>query len=214
MMKKYLIGVLFGLIIGFSVGVLLLRQDKPTPVITVNPTPEIEKQADLVVDVKQSGKLSGQTRNPIVKTARNALESSKQTFEYKSSSESKKSIHGDSEPFTVVVPVAGEIESVFIDKRTGEELGRGTTPVKGETIVTVGETVQVETVFSDELKFSIDVPSRPLKRNELGIIYDRDWIAYYKRELTNIGKVVPWIGVSYDFDDDDLKLAAGASIKW
>lgn len=212
-MKKLISGFLIGLTIGFIVGVFLLRQNKPTPVITVNPLPEIERQADLVVTVRQSGKLSGQTKIPIVKKAQDALDS-KQTFEGNPSSESKKSIQGDSEPFIVVVPVAGEVESVFIDKRTGEELGRGTTSVKGETIMTVGETVQVETVFKDELKFSIDVPSQPLKRNEVGIIYDRDWIVYYKRELANIGPASLWTEVSYDFDDDDLKLAVGASVKW
>lgn len=213
-MKKLISGFLIGLTIGFIVGVFLLRQNKPTPVITVNPPPEIERQADLVVTVRQSGKLSGQTKIPIVKKTQDALDSSKQTFEGNPSSESKKSIQGDSESFTVVVPVTGEVESVFIDKRTDEELGRGATPVKGETTVTVGETVQVETVFRDELKFSIDVPSRPLKRNEVGIIYDRDWIVYYKRELANIGQVSLWTEVSYDFDDDDLKLAVGASVKW
>ena len=207
-MKKLISGFLIGLTIGFIVGVFLLRQNKPTPVITVNPLPEIERQADLVVTVRQSGKLSGQTKTPIVKKTQDALDSSKP------SSESKKSIQGDSEPFTVVVPVAGEVESVFIDKLTGEELGRGATPVKGETTVTVGETMQVETVFKDELKFSIDVPSQPLKRNEVGIIYDRDWIVYYKRELANIGPASLWTEVSYDFDDDDLKLAVGASVKW
>ena len=213
MMKKYLIGVLFGSIIGFTVGVFLLRQDKPTPVITVNPHPEIERQADLVVTVRQSGKLSGQIQNPTIKKAPDAIESSKQTFEYKSSSEPQKSIQGNLEPFTATVPVDGEIESVFMDKRTGEELGRRTTPVKGETIVTVGETVQVETVFRDELKFSIDVPSRQLKQNEIGIIYDRDWIVYYKRELANIGPASLWAGVSYDFGDD-LRLAVGVGAKW
>jgi len=213
-MKKLISGFLIGLTIGFTVGVFLLRQDKPTPVITVNPPPEIERQADLVATVRQSGKLSGQTKNPIIKAAPDAIESSKQTFEYNPSSESKKSIQNNLEPFAVVVPVVGEIESVFVDVRTGEELGRGTTPAKGETIMTVGETVQVETVFRDELKFSIDVPSRQLKQNEIGIIYDRDWIAYYKRELTNIGKVVPWIGASYNFNDEDLSVSIGASVKW
>ncbi len=213
-MKKYLIGVLFGLIIGFSVGVLLLRQNNPTPVITVNPPPEIEKQADLVVDIKQSGKLSGQTKIPTIKTAQDALESSKQTLEYNPSSEPQKSIQGNLEPFTVVVPVVGEIESVFIDKRTGEELGRGMTPAKGETIMTVGETVQVETVFSDELKFSIDVPSRPLKRNEVGAYYDGGWAAYYKRELVNVGALSAWAGAAYNFSDNDLTVAVGVAVRW
>ena len=213
-MKKLISGFLIGLTIGFTVGVFSLRPDKPTPIITVNPPPEIERQADLVATVQQSGKLSGQIQNPTIKTAPDAIESSKQTFEYKSSSEPQKSIQGNLELFTVTVPVAGEIESVFIDKRTGEELGRGTTPVKGETIMTIGETVQVETIFSDEQKFSIDVPSRPLKRNEIGIIYDGDWIAYYRRELINIGSATLSAGISYDFDDNDFKLTVGASFKW
>jgi len=213
-MKKLISGFLIGLTIGFTVGVFLLRQDKPTPVITVNPPPEIERQADLVATVRQSGKLSGQTKNPIIKAAPDAIESSKQTFEYNPSSEPQKSIQGNLEPFTGTVPVAGEIESIFVDVRTGEELGRGVAPVSGETTVAIGETVQVETIFSDELKFSIDIPSRQPKQNEIGIIYDRDWIAYYKRELTNIGKVVPWIGASYNFNDEDLSISIGASIKW
>jgi len=213
-MKKLLLGVLLGVIIGFTVGVLLLRQDKPTPVITVNPTPEIEKQADLVVDVKQSGKLSGQIQNPTIKTAPDAIESSKQTFEYKSSSDENKSIQGNLEPFTGTVPVAGEIESIFVDARTGEELGRGVAPVSGETTVAIGETITVETNISSELNFAVDIPNQQPKQNEIGIIYDGDWIAYYRRELINIGSATLSAGISYDFDDNDFKLTVGASFKW
>ena len=211
-MKKILIGLLFGSIIGYTVGVFLLRPKPITPIITVNPPPEIERQADLVATVRQSGKLSGQTKIPIVKKAQDALDSSKQTFEYKSSSDENKSIQGNLEPFTVTVPVDGEIESIFVDVRTGEELGRGVAPVSGETTVAIGETVQVETVFRDELKFSIDIPKQQ-KRNEVGIVFDGAWTVYYKRELANIGPASLWAGVSYDFGDD-LRLAVGVSVKW
>lgn len=213
-MKKLLLGVLLGVIIGFTVGVFSLRPDKPTPIITVNPPPEIEKQADLVVDIKQSGKLSGQIQNPTIKTAPDAIESSKQTFEYNPSSEPEKPMQGNLETFTVVVPVVGEIESIFVDVRTGEELGRGVAPVSGETTVAIGETVQVKTVFRDELKFSIDVPSRPLKRNEVGAYYDGGWVAYYKRELVNVGALSAWAGAAYNFSDNDLTVAVGVAVRW
>jgi hypothetical protein len=211
-MKKILYTILATSLIWCGPFIWYTNRPQPKPNITVNPTVKQEKKADLSVSVKQSGKASGS----IPYTPQIAQINPEQTFEGTNSSEPDKPSEVKFEPFKATVPISGEIESIFTDKK-GNELGRGMSPLTGESIVSVdGETVKVDTTFTDELRFAVDIPEPPKKLNEVGMLYDGDLWAYYRRDLLQVDifkvEVAPWIGAALNTDKDKWKEKDGWKI--
>lgn len=188
LMKKYLYGTLIGFVIGMtSVGVILkiTQQHPPRMAVTENPILIQEREADMVLSETRTLNAAGRV-----------------------------SVTSDIN-MPVVVPVTGEVQTIYTDKRTGEVIGSGRHQVIGETQVTVTQSeVEVETRLEDITVVAVDFSQPSLRRNEIGILNDGDWIVYYKFDLANIGLVSPWVGTAYNFSDDDFVVAFGVTARF
>lgn len=101
------------------------------------------------------------------------------------------------------VPVAVTVKDVATNVTTeAEAVAEAVKTPEGDIVVTLPEII------------AADVPRPPPKRNEAGAYYDGGWVAYYKRDLANIGPVSAWAGVSYNFSDNDLTVTVGVAVRW
>lgn len=203
-MKRHLYNVLIGIFIGLLICVAFSfspRPDlKPAPaVVFENPATSQEQQADIVLTESRTTKVAGRS--------------------------DPKTTSGET---MVVIPVVGEVKTVYTDKRTDEVIGTGAHPVTGETqVIVTDDGVEVETRLEDTTVVAIDVPDPPPRLWEAGIynaVVDGDFkIGLYVQRDFPVFKVrkiemFAWIRgeLEKNFTDDeyDGRLSAGIGTRW
>lgn len=202
--RGFLYGVVLGAVVMAVVALwaAIAYWPRPGPAkVTVNPTKKEEHKADLVVKQDGRGKIHGfiprpgagdqvATDEPAPKPSGEASTDQEQHSPAAGGGETNPlpqegGRSADQPPVgqTVTFPVAGQVDLTYTDARTGRELGRGTVPVTGEGLATwYADGVDLSAELRLTGRFAVWMPEEPDRLNHLGVYWEGQWSAYYRRD--------------------------------
>jgi hypothetical protein len=186
---------------------------KPTKLIE-NPTKEQEKKADIVIEKNSQGHATGS-----IKTGGNSGQVLR-TIPTPDGNTPEKD-PGLPGAFTGLkegiysVPISGDIKTRYVDKKTGQYLGEGSSPLTGTTTVTVGNNIlNVDTTFNSVTVEALYITKAQDFKNEIGLTYNGELGLYYRRYLftwnTKHFEIAPFAEIKTNLTDRKVEgIAAG-----
>lgn len=206
--------------IALATGWILGHRSVPTPkeiTVTGNPTHQEEQQSPINIVMDNKGHATGQAQiKPI-----NGLQSNEDSVGWNippiSFGDGGQAPVDFGKGFTATGPISGEIQTTVINKRTGDELWSGNSPLTGTVTATSldGQNVGFDIKFDNEQTYAIDLPKEPPKRYEVGLlvgidIHGKTFVGGYGRAnlfTWELGKVeiAPWVGATGVRNEDGLE---------
>jgi hypothetical protein len=130
---------------------------------------ESPKKSQPAIIVQGSGRLSG-----TVDLQQNMQQTSEKTF--LEGNNIPATSGGKNNPFWVLrdgdkisIPVQGELQSIYLNSRTGQAIGQGSHQVTGETVLTLaGDQLQSEIIFDNNFSIAVEVPQSPVSLDCIG----------------------------------------------
>ena len=191
-MKKYLniilavlIVILIGTVAAFFMPKTKLPASAKVAKITESPTKQQVKTSSLNVNVSGQGHLFGVAPIPRPTERPDQSGRSKQLLNVTSGPVPiPVTTPGAAEVTKVLIPLTGDLYAKYIDAKTGQQIGAGSHKITGETTVTIyGDSIQADTIFTNDFTFAVNVTRPPDKRWAAGAMIGIDDHARVVREF-------------------------------